>query len=48
MTPRMEELHLKETFLPKSPMGKALNYAHSEWKAWQVYLTTELWKSTII
>jgi hypothetical protein len=38
MTPRLEELHLKEAFLPKSPMGKAINYARAEWKAWQVYL----------
>jgi transposase len=42
MTPRLEELHLKEAFLPKSPMGKALNYAYAEWKAWQVYLSNGL------
>ena len=39
MTPRLEELHLKRSFLPKSPMGKAVSYAHAEWKAWQVYLS---------
>ena len=38
MTARLEELQQKQHFLPKSPMGKALNYAAAEWKAWQVYL----------
>lgn len=38
MTPRVQQLHLQQTFLPKSPMGKAVNYAHAEWQAWQVYL----------
>jgi transposase len=39
MTPRLEELQLQGHFLPKSPMGKALSYARSEWKTWQVYLS---------
>ena len=38
MTLCLEELQLKEAFLPKSPMGKAISYARAEWNAWQVYL----------
>jgi transposase len=40
MTARLKELHQDpHRYLPKSPMAKALHYAQSEWKAWQVYLT---------
>ena len=42
MTPRLEELYQKQIYLPKSPMGKAVNYAHAEWQAWQVYLSDGL------
>jgi transposase len=40
MTTRLKELQQNPLrFLPKSPMGKALHYADSEWKVWQVYLS---------